>query len=322
MPVHCPISRVHRKCARFPQCLELPIAQADPDGKYIDNLEPALYNGANSGLSLRGNLYCYRNPLELIGNPDDKIRNPFYDTTCCPPNLQRILTSLPGYFYSTSKDGLWVHLFDNNTLDWRLEDGTPIRVTQSTKYPWNGRVEIAVDPEKAGEFTLFVRRPTWADGMRASVAGAPVTTAPQNGYLAIRRNWKRGDRVTLDIPVAPRLTVSNPYVRENLGKVAVERGPVIYCMEGLDQTSGSTVFDWALSLRSGNAAFTEEWKPDLLGGVTVLKHSAVKIPAAGTGADLYQAFRRPSNAGPGATASLIPYYTFHNRDITSMQCDH
>ena len=113
-----------------------------------------------SGLSLSGNLYCYRNPLEHTGNPQDKIRNPFYDTCCCPPNLQRILASLPGYFYSTSKDGLYVHLFDNNTLNWKLEDGTPIRVSQTTRYPWQGRIEITVNPPDAKDFTLFVRRPS------------------------------------------------------------------------------------------------------------------------------------------------------------------
>lgn len=296
------------------------MAQAEPHGKYMDNFERSLYNGANSGLSLAGNLYCYRNPLELVGNPDDRIRNPWYDTTCCPPNLQRILMSLPGYVYSTSKEGLYVHLFDNNKLAWRLEDGTPIRVTQSTKYPWQGRVEMTIEPDKPVEFTLFVRRPGWAEGARITAAGSAVPAAGANGYYAIRRTWKPGDRVVLELPMAARLTASNPYVRENLGKVAVERGPLVYCMEGLDQPSGSTVFDWSLNLGgSDRTSFTEEWKPELLGGVTVLRHTASRMAAAGKDAELYQAFRRTSAGTSSGTITLIPYYTFQNRDITTMQ---
>jgi DUF1680 family protein len=124
----------------------------------------------------------------------------------------------------------------------------------------------------------------------------------------------------LELPVVPRLTVSNPYVRENLGKLAVERGPLVYCMEGLDQPSGSSVFDWTLQVREGSRpAFDEEWKSDLLGGITVLQHKAVRLPAAGPNSDLYQAFGRRKEEGQTGTVTLIPYYTFHNRDFTAMQ---
>jgi DUF1680 family protein len=296
------------------------MAHAEPDARYIDNFERALYNGANSGLSLSGRLYCYRNPLELTGNPEDRIRNPWYDTACCPPNLQRILASLPGYFYSTSKDGVYVHLFDSNKLDWKLEDGTPIRLTQITNYPWSGRIEMIVEPRQATEFTLFLRRPAWATGAKIAVAGASIEAPEAKGYLALRRTWKPGDRVVLELPVAPRLTASNPYIRENIGKVAVERGPLVYCMEGLDQPAGSSVFDWVLRPGDGSrAAFSEEWKPDLLGGITVLRHRAARLPAAGTDAELYQAFRPEASGTPAGTITLVPYYTFHNRGTTSMQ---
>ena len=117
--------------------------QTKPEAGYADVIERALYNGINSGMSLSGTMYCYRNPLASTG---EKIRNPWYDTTCCPPNLERILASLPGYFYSTSKDGIYVHLYDNSTMNWHLEDGTPVRIEQSTKYPWNGKVTLTVTP--------------------------------------------------------------------------------------------------------------------------------------------------------------------------------
>jgi DUF1680 family protein len=108
---------------------------ATGDARYADLMERALYNGVNSGMSLNGALYCYRNPLALTGDPEDKIRNPWYTTTCCPPNLERVLASLPGYLYGTSPDGIWVHFYHNSDLDWHLEDGTPVRLKQTTSYP-------------------------------------------------------------------------------------------------------------------------------------------------------------------------------------------
>jgi DUF1680 family protein len=131
------------------------------ESRFADVIERALYNGINSGMSLSGTLYCYRNPLESSG---EKIRNEWYDTTCCPPNLERILASLPGYMYSTSPQGVYVNLFHSSTLDWHLENGTGIRIAQQTEYPWKGAVDFTVDPAGPAEFSLFVRIPAWADG--------------------------------------------------------------------------------------------------------------------------------------------------------------
>jgi DUF1680 family protein len=292
--------------------------QATGDAKFMDTFERSLYNGANSGLSLGGNLYCYRNPLELSGDPNDRIRNPWYSTTCCPPNLQRILASLPGYFYSTSKDGLWIHLFDNNSLKWRLEDGTPVQLTQTTRYPWEGSVEMIVSPGSAKEFTVFVRKPVWSQTARLEVAGAPVATPTvQKGYFAIRRTWKSGDKIKLQFDVTPRLVTSNPLVRDNLGKVAVERGPIVYAMEGLDQPEGTSVFDWYLDLTSGKGSFRSEWKPQMLGGIVALAHKASLPGQPNRERPLYETMG-PQRFTSG-DITLIPYYTFHNREITSMQ---
>jgi DUF1680 family protein len=293
--------------------------QATGDGKYADVFERALYNGANSGLSLNGTLYCYRNPLEHRGD-SDRIRNPWYDTTCCPPNLQRILASLPGYFYSTSKEGLWVHLFDRNTLDWKLEDSTKLRVEMNTSYPWDGRVELDVFPERPREFTLFLRQPGWSGATRIEVAGAVVSGAAQNGYLPVKRMWNPGDRVTITLNMAPRLTAANPMVAENSGKAAVERGPLVYCMEALDQPGGA-VSEWVLDLNGKKEPlFKIEAKPDLLGGVTVLKHSGLRYDSPVLKMPLYTAMDelRQQAMTPGELV-LIPYYTFHNREMTSMQ---
>lgn len=295
--------------------------QASGDAKFMDTFERALYNGANSGLSLSGNLYCYRNPLELVGDPKDKIRNPWYDTTCCPPNLQRIMASLPGYFYSTSKEGLWVHLFDNSNLSWKLEDGTPIKVAQSTRYPWEGKVDLTVTPETAKEFTLYVRKPSWSPNMRVEVAGVPLaSTRMEKGYVAIRRTWKPGNKVVLQFDMAPRLIAANPLVRDDVGKVAVERGPLVYCMEGIDQPAGASVLEWRLEPDSGVNALSSEWKPDLLGGVVTLKSKASRPAQPNAEQSLYDSVasqaRRQTVSGE---VTLIPYYTFHNRDMTSME---
>lgn len=293
--------------------------QATGDGKYMDLLERSLYNGANSGLSLSGSLYCYRNPLELVGNPEDRIRNPWYDTTCCPPNLQRILASLPGYFYSTSKEGLWVHLYDNNTLTWKW-NGAPIVWKQRTRYPWEGRVELSYESGASSEFTVFLRKPAWSENPATTVAGRAVTPTLENGYFAIRRNWKPGDRITIDLGIKERLTAANPLVREDLGKVAVERGPLVYSMEGLDQPAGVSMFDWILDTGGGlKTKFQSEWKPDLLGGVTVLRHAAVRPAAASSSLPLYRKVTGKDGPMVAGEVTLIPYYTFHNREITPMQ---
>jgi DUF1680 family protein len=292
---------------------------ATGEARFADVMERALYNGVNSGMSLDGTLYCYRNPLELTGNPEDKIRNPWYSTTCCPPNLQRVLASLPGYFYGTSPEGLYVHLYDNNVLDWKLQDGTPLQLTQKTRYPWEGTVEILVEPATARTFTLFLRIPGWTRSAEVRVNGRLAPGKPRPGtYFSIRREWRSGDRVRLSFDMTPRLVASNPLVRENTRRVAVERGPLVYAMEGLDQKGFDSLFDAALSLPS--KGFTLEHRPEFLGGVTVLRHAGVAAEPPLASLPLYQpldqaAVRRTRKV----ELVLIPYYTFHNRGPTPMQ---
>lgn len=291
-----------------------------PEGKYMDNFERALYNGANSGLSLDGRLYCYRNPLELTGNPADKIRNPWYDTTCCPPNLQRILASLPGYFYSTSQQGLWVHLYHTSTLRWKLEDGTPIKVAQQTEYPWKGTINLTIDPTSAKEFSLHLRIPEWSGKTNVTINGKPLDRqAGRPGeYLEIKRRWAPGDKVQLSLDLAPRLTQSNLRIRENIGKVALERGPLLYCMEGLDQPLGTNVFDWYLKAAAPD--WKEEWQSNLLGGILTLKAKGSRPATTAASRPIYERFPAwpPSQRAPGEL-TFIPYYTFANRETTPMQ---
>ncbi|HET8550481.1 MAG TPA: beta-L-arabinofuranosidase domain-containing protein, partial [Bryobacteraceae bacterium] len=287
---------------------------ATAEARFADTLERALYNGVNSGMSVSGTLYCYRNPLELAGNPADKIRNPWYTTTCCPPNLERVLASLPGYFYSVSKEGVYVHLFHSGELDWKLGDGTPLKIRQTTKYPWEGDVEIAVDPAESREFTMFIRVPLWAGGARLTVNGRP-SAAAAGTYAAVRRAWRAGDRIRLQFPLDPRVTSANPLVRDNTGRVAIERGPLVYCMEGLDQPALSSVFDAAVIAGNG---FVPEFRTDLLGGAVVLRHRGAAWDKPLADLSLYG----PPSRLPGlreAELVFIPYYLFANREPTSMK---
>src|SRR5438094_1902809 len=200
---------------------------ASGEAKFTDVIERALYNGINSGMSLDGTTYCYRNPLAFDpaafdgfrGSPN--IRNPWYDVTCCPPNIERTFSSLPGYFYSTSKDGLYVHLYDNSALDWRLEDGTPIKVRQTTNYPWDGAVQLTLTPAPLTEFTFHLRVPGWATTAAVAVNGRPVTGVKAGEYLSVRRNWKPGDTVDLNLPMDTEVVASNPRVAEDRGRVAI-----------------------------------------------------------------------------------------------------
>lgn len=293
---------------------------ATGDAKFTDVIERALYNGINSGMSLDGTLYCYRNPLAFDPSTGDKIRNPWYDTTCCPPNLERTFASLPGYFYSTSKDGLYVHLYDNSELDWHLEDGTPLKVTQKTNYPWDEGVALTVTPASASTFTLFLRIPNWTRRAQASVNGKPLPDATPGAYLPIRRSWSPGDTVHLQMDMTPQALAANPHVTEDNGRVAVRRGPIVYCLEQLDQPNGVNLSDAALDLNSKSAAeFRPEFKSDLLGGVMVLHHPGAEYDASQVPNALYSPYRGAPRQSRPVPLTLIPYYAWANREPSFME---
>jgi len=299
---------------------------ATGEARFSDVIERALYNGINSGMSLDGTTYCYRNPLAFEpasfdgfrGSPN--IRNPWYDVTCCPPNLERTFSSLPGYFYSTSKDGLYVHLYDNSLLDWHLEDGTPIKIRQKTRYPWEGAIELAVDPAEPKEFTLYARIPGWANGASVAVNGRPESSAKAGEYLPIQRSWKSGDVVRLDLPMDAEIVASNPRVAEDRAKVAVRRGPIIFCMEQLDQAKGTALVDMSISLNQRlGKDFASEYRSDLLDGVIVLRHRGSVFEVSSAEDALYM----PASATPAKTRpetlTLIPYYVWANRQPSAME---
>jgi DUF1680 family protein len=285
------------------------------DAKYADVLEKALYNGVNSGMSLSGTLYCYRNPLASNG---EKLRNPWYDTTCCPPNIERLFESLPGYLYATSRDGVFVNLFHSSELDWHLQDGTGLKITQATNYPWTGDVHLTVSPEHSADFTVYVRWPGWAPSADVQVNGQAFSTASahRGAFIAVTRRWNKGDTISLSLPVQPTPMVSNPKVADTYGHVAMQRGPLIYALEQIDQ--GGTLL--ADVFFRPNAASTVETRKDVLGGIVELKVAGTAAERSVAEEPLYQplAVAMTRSVRP-ATLTFIPYYAMGNREPTPME---
>lgn len=278
------------------------------ESRYADVMERALYNGINSGVSLEGTLYCYRNPLASSG---EKIRDPWYDTTCCPPNIQRLLASLPGYLYGVGSDGVYVHLY--HPSEWNQE-GFGLR--QETEYPWNGRVAITVTPDKPSERTVYLRIPEWSRRNSLKVNGATAGAPLPGRYYALRRTWKAGDRIELALDDSVRLTAANPRVAEDNGKVAVERGPLVYCLEHPDVPAGVAVEDVLLD---ATKAPRPESRPGLLGGVQVVRAAGFVHERSLATEPLYSEFGAARNRPvKGVTLTLIPYYAWANRGPGSM----
>ncbi len=282
---------------------------------YADVLERALYNGVNSGMSLSGNLYCYRNPLASNG---EKLRNPWYDTDCCPPNIERLFESLPGYFYAMSRDGVYVNLYHNSELDWQLEDGVGLKLTQSTNYPWSGGVRFTINPAHASDFTLHLRWPEWASSAEVQVNGQPFALHDlrPGSFIAISRTWTQGDTVTLNFPMTAVEMVSNPRVTDDYGRIAMQRGPLVYTLEQIDQ-NGTPLSD--IFVRS-NVPVAAETRKDLLGGVTILKVPGLMAEKSVVQEPLYQPLATAvSRAKRPATLTFIPYYAMGNREPTPME---
>ncbi len=293
---------------------------ATGDAKYTDVIERALYNGINSGMSLDGALYCYRNPLAFDPSNGDKIRNPWYDVTCCPPNIERTFGSLPGYFYSTSNDGIYLHLYDNSELDWHLEKGTGLKIRQKTNYPWDGGVDVMVTPAQASEFTFHLRIPGWSDHTQVAINGKPILGVKSGEYLPIPRHWSPGDTIHVQFEMTPQVVEANARVIEDTGRVAVQRGPLIYCLEQLDQPAGVDLTEVALDLgQKPGAQFHEELERDLLDGIMVLRHTGAVYEKPESRDGLYYRYTTEPRKARKVQLTFIPYYAWANRAATQMQ---
>lgn len=285
------------------------------NARYADVLENTLYNGVLCGLSLDGQSYFYQNPLADDGT---HRRQPWFGCACCPPNIARLLASLPGYFYSLSDTGLWVHLYAQGAARISLPDGRTIGLTQRTRYPWDGEIVITVEGE--GTLNLWLRIPGWCEeGAALEINGRAFTGALVPGsYVQVRRTWQRGDVVRLNLPMPVRRVECHPYIAENSGRVALMRGPILYCVEGADNP-GLDPRDVVLP---ADADFAATFQPDLLGGVVVLRGQAqVAPPDEAWAGRLYRTVVPRSQEQPGRPVEVtaVPYYAWANREPGPMR---
>jgi DUF1680 family protein len=253
------------------------------DAQYADVLERAVYNGVLSGIGMDGKLFFYVNPLASDGKHH---RQPFFDCACCPSNAVRFVPSLPGYQYAVNKDGVFVNLYVAGKAKVPV-NGSTVVLTQETKFPWDGAVKIEVAPEKSGEFTIGLRIPDWCQDATLAVNGKPITDMNfGKGYAQLKRDWRAGDTIELNLPMPIRRIEANPNVKADVGRVAVQRGPVVYCFEAVD--NGGAVKNIAIAK---DPKFTAEFRKDLLGGVAVI-----------TGV-----------AKDGRKITAVPYYAWDHR---------
>jgi len=286
------------------------------DAKYMDVFERTLYNGLISGVSLDGKAFFYPNPLESIGQ---HARSPWFGVACCPGNITRFMASVPGYFYAQAGNELYVNLFATGTADIKLDSGKSVQVVQDTAYPWNGLVRLAVNPDRQGRFAVHVRIPGWArnealpsdlfrfDGTAPAptlkVNGRSVPLAIKKGYATLDRIWKKGDVIELNLPMPVRRISSHEKVLADVGRVAIQRGPIVFCLEGVD--NGGNVRNVLLP---DDAQISFKERPDLLGGIVTLTAPAVALTTQPDGSINREAKQ----------ITLVPYYSWANRGRNEM----
>lgn len=261
--------------------------QLTGDARYADVMERAMYNGALAGISLQGDKFFYVNPLESDGGHH---RQEWYGCACCPSQISRFLPSVGNYVYGTSPEAVYVNLFVAGSADIPVADNR-MRITQRTTYPWDGRVRIAVEAERPLAQKLKVRLPAWCAKHVLKVDGRKVATVPEKGYLTIEPGGRKRMEVVLEMDMPVEVVAADPRVKQDVGKRAIQRGPLVYCME---ETDNRTAYDAALLDESTRYAF--RFRPDLLGGV-------VEVTAR--------------NAQ--GTLRLVPYYAWDNREAGRMK---
>lgn len=274
--------------------------------EYIDVLERSLYNGLLSGISLDGDNFFYTNPLASHGHHH---RQPWFGCACCPTNVVRFIPQVGGYFYATTDNSLWVNLYASNQAAVSVGQQM-VNIHQESNYPWQGQVKLTLELAQTNDFRLCLRQPDWAKqvGLKLNEKTIEIT-ANSNGYLEIARVWQSGDVVEIDFDMSVERIIANPQAEANRGKLALRRGPLVYCLESID--NDGSVRDIALPRTSQLGA---KFEPNLLGGVMVLKGPANRCIAEGWGKELYQT----STADQEAKITAIPYFAWDNREAGQM----
>ncbi|MFC5530540.1 glycoside hydrolase family 127 protein [Cohnella yongneupensis] len=297
--------------------------QLDPRAEYADVMERALYNTVVSGMSKDGKHFFYVNPLEV--KPDvckinkayahvKPVRQGWFGCACCPPNIARLLASLGQYIYSFKDDTLYTHLYVGSRIEWET-DGQTVNLEQLSDYAWNGNAMFRVNAAKPAKFTLALRIPGWCKGEAViHIGGYKYTYDPNqvtDGYVKITRLWQDGDVIDISFPMTILRMKGHPSIRQTIGKVAIQRGPFVYCLEEAD--NGPELHTLQLSERN---ELTTYFDSGLMGGLQVIQAEAIRTGAEDWGSDLYRsdAISRSKNV----TARLIPYFAWANRGVGEM----
>ena len=286
-----------------------------PNGKYADAMERSLYNCILSGVSLDGTRFFYTNPLEVRpghamaqSGPENNYRysrQEWFNCSCCPTNIMRILSSFGQYIYSSGNDSVYVHLYAGSTANVVME-GVRVKIRQDTEYPWREKVTLFIDPEKPVEFSVSLRIPGWCEKASLELNGKEIKQLQiSNGYSHMRRLWSKGDTLKLTLPMPVLKIEAHPKVRNNCGKTAIMRGPIVYCLEEEDNTPNLN--DICLD---PSAELKAEYDENLLGGCTIITGTASIRKGKGWADHLYR---------PGVTETIpveiraIPYCLWNNR---------
>lgn len=295
------------------------------DAKYIDVLEKSLYNGLISGVGLDGKSFFYTNAMQVkqLGDGSgsngftsgevEAARSGWFVCSCCPTNMVRLLPAVPGYMYAQKDDNLYINLFINGIADLTMKN-VAVQVVQQNNYPWDGALAFTINPKKTTAFNVLVRIPGWAQNTVVpsdlyrfentssvkpviKVNGRPVEYNMQNGYAVIAGTWKKNDVINVELPMDVKRITANKNLKDDIGKVALQRGPLVYCAEWPDN-SGKT----SNIIMPVNTQFTPEFKPDLLNGIMVLK---AEVPVVVVNNETVKTVQQPFIA--------IPYYSWANR---------
>jgi DUF1680 family protein len=263
------------------------------DSKYADIVEREMYNGALAGISLSGDRFFYVNPLASKG---EHHRVPWFDTSCCPTNLARFLPSIGQYVYAQTDKGIAVNQYINSEAEFVALDGVGVKLKQQTSFPWKGKIELTVNAEKSSYFSIRMRVPGWCRGYNVQIGGEKVTGSEaltEQGYVVLSRDWSQGDTIVLELDMPVEIVRAKQEVQENRGRIAIQRGPIVYCIEQADHAELS--YD-EYTFSAGERLYVDHM-PELLGGVTVLR-----------GKD-----------GDGKPCQFIPYFAWDNREPGFMQ---
>ncbi len=293
------------------------LLQATGQARYADLIERTLFNSVLSGVGLDGTSYFYVNPLLNRGLPEpvgrgEVHRQPWYRVACCPPNVMRTLAAVGQYVATSNAEGIQVHLYAAAQVSVDRGAGDPIRLDIDTRYPWQGQIRLQVGSTSPSAWELRLRVPGWCTSHRLRLNQTPSSAPLDHGYLVVRRQWQAGDVVELDLAMPPRLTAAHPRVDAVHDMLAIERGPLVYCLEQADQVPGVEVLD---ALLDPAAPIEVSWRPQLLGGVVALRTRGAVVESP---AELYAPFGA-DRAAREAELLAIPYWAWANRTPGAMR---